>query len=234
MKQLYVRVLLLSVLSSFVVHQYTAAQCNCSGGVPATPIEHRFELAPTDAPTSQLIFPQFDASIGTLTCIVFRDTIHGTTTTTVRNKAGFPVEYTFLLTVSNTFKGPGGSFTHIQPVSTTYGPDVLDTYGEPGDIITYGPDPLFEDLIGVINLNTSLSPYIGTGNVIIEYSINGGVISLDGGLNYEFDVETIYSGSFSLTYYWCPASPLNNNIRNFAAYNKDGLVHLSWFGADEI
>ncbi|HEY8389245.1 MAG TPA: T9SS type A sorting domain-containing protein, partial [Parasegetibacter sp.] len=166
--------------------------------------------------------------------IVFNNTISGTTTTSVRNKAGMPVEYTFQLTVSNTFKGPGGSFTHMQPVITVYGPDLLDASGEPGDNITYGPDLLFDDLSGSRNINTTLSPYIGTGDVIIEYSINGGVISLDGGLNYEFEVTTIYSGTFSLTYYWCPASPLNNNIRNFAAYNKDGLVHLSWFGADEI
>jgi hypothetical protein len=188
--------------------QKIAAQCNCSPGVPATAVTYYYTLTPTDAPASMLTFPQFDAGIGDLSCITFRDTISGTTTTGVRNKASTAVDYTFELTVANTFKGPGSSFTYIQPVHVPYGPDNLTAYGTPGDTITYGPDNIISGLTGVKQI-TSTAPYLGAGNIDIEYSINGGVNSLDGGLNYAFSVATIYSGVFSLTYYWCPHTPLS-------------------------
>ncbi|HJU46092.1 MAG TPA: choice-of-anchor E domain-containing protein [Chitinophagaceae bacterium] len=205
----YLHTSMIGLLSICFSIQKVNAQCNCSPGVPASAVTYYYTLAPTDAPTSHLTFPQFNASIGTLSCITFRDTISGTTTTGVRNRASSAVDYTFDLTVSNTFKGPDGSFTYIQPLHVPYGPDILDAYGTPGDTITYGPGNIFSGLTGVKQI-LSTAPYLGIGNIDIEYTLNGGVTTLDGGFNYTFGVSTIYSGNFSLTYYWCPHTPLSS------------------------
>jgi len=62
------------------------------------------------------------------------------------------------------------------------------------------------------------------------YSINGGLITLDGGSNYNSSVTTVIGGTLHLTYYWCPTVPLGIAISNFSAYKQNGTVSLQWLG----
>lgn len=226
MKHVYLTTLVALVFIAAFIPQKLAAQCTCSGGLPATPLTYSFVLAPTMAAVSTLSFPQFDPSIGTLNCVQFRDTISGVSTTGVRNLDNTAKrEYTFLLTVANNISGPGISV--IQPFNKTYGPDSLDIFGLPGDTITYGPDTIFNNARRSVN-STSVASYIGLGTVNFTYTINGGLISLEGGLNYRDQITTNYWGNFGLTYFWCPASPLATTIAGFTATDKGKYVHLQW------
>jgi hypothetical protein len=75
--------------------------------------------------------------------------------------------------------------------------------------------------------------YLGMGAVNFTYSINGGMITLDGGSNYRSEVTTTIGGTMKLTYYWCPAIPLGATIKNFSVFKKDGIVSLQWLATND-
>src|SRR5690349_16007165 len=90
------------------------AQCNCSAGVPATPITYLDSFAPTTAASTTLSFPQFNPAIGTLSCLSVWDTASGITSTSALNKDLFDsVVYEFQLTLSSQLKGPAGGGINI-------------------------------------------------------------------------------------------------------------------------
>src|SRR5579871_6129023 len=117
------------------------AQCNCSPTVPATPISYYSSFPATNAASTTVSFPQFNPSIGTLSCLSLSDTVTGVTTTSALNKASSSITYKFQLTVSNDLAGPSGSDIDISnSYNRIYGPTTLARLGFPGDTVTYGPD----------------------------------------------------------------------------------------------
>ena len=232
MKRVYP--LLFTVMSFTVILPRSAeAQCTCTGGVPATPVDYYATFGPTNTSSTSVSFPQFNPSIGTLACLKFRDSISGVSTTHVTNTAPDSTQYEFLLTVSNNIKGPaGGGINIVQPYNQIYGPDSLAPFGMPGDTITYGPDTIFNNKTGSAS-STSTAPYLGTGNVSFTYTISGGVNSLEGGLNYLAGPTTIYWGEFHLTYYWCPAAPLATTIQDFTAVPNGNNILLQWLATNQ-
>ena len=201
-------------------------QCTCSGGDPATALTYRVSLDTTDAPSSTISFPKFNPSIGTLACVRFRDTLSLISTSDVINTASVPVSYRFLLSVTNDIIGPGISVN--ESATRTYGPTLLAQAGDPADRTIYGPDTLFKASTHS-NSGGSLASYLGsTGTVNFVYTVNGGLISTQGGINYTYQIVSKYWGGFSITYYWCPNLLLATNIKNFSAFKKDNAVLLKW------
>ncbi len=220
------------------------AQCNCSPGVPATPIVQSITIAPTTASQLTFSFPQFNPAIGTLSCVTLKDTITAVSTTGALNTGGrTPAGYTgppvstdstifsFLLALTNQVSGPGINISNS--FTKNYGPDTLSYFGTTGDSITYGPDNIINNPYGTASTGGN-SAYLGTGTVPFVYTINGGMISTQGGPNYTATVHTIYGGTLNLTYYWCPAVVLANNITNFTAFIKDKNAELQWTVENEI
>jgi hypothetical protein len=209
------------------------AQCNCSAGVPATPVDYFVTFSPTNTATTTINFPQFNPAIGTLACLSLKDSISGISTTHVQNTGSDTSQFEFLLTVSNNIKGPaGGGINIIQPYSIIYGPDSLAQLGVPGDSITYGPDTLFNNATSS-GSSTNTAPYLGLGDVAFSYTISGGVNSLEGGLNYTAAVTTVYWGEFHLTYYWCPAAALATTIQDFTAVPNGSSILLQWLANNQ-
>ena len=205
------------------------AQCNCSAGVPATPITYYVAFPPTNASSTTVSFPQFNPSIGNLACLTLKDTVSGVTVTTALNKAFDSTVYKFQLTVSNDLEGPAhGGISISNTYNRTYGPDTLAPLGFPGDTITYGPDTIFSNEMGSASTSTATGPYLGTGSVSFTYSLSGGVVSTQGGLNYTAGPTTNYWGNFGLTYYWCPAAALSTTITDFTATPDNGAILLQW------
>jgi hypothetical protein len=204
----------------------TYGQCTCSGGAPATPLTYYVSLDTTDAPSSLINFPKFNPSIGILSCITFKDTLSLISTSDVINTASVPVTYRFLLSVTNDIDGPGVSIN--ESATRNYGPTLLTQAGDSAARTIYGPDTLFKYSTHSTSTG-SVASYLGsTGNVSFVYTVNGGLISTQGGINYTYQIVSKYWGGFSLTYYWCPNLVLATNIKNFEAYKKDNAVLLKW------
>ncbi|HXD76322.1 MAG TPA: choice-of-anchor E domain-containing protein [Puia sp.] len=232
MKRVY-PLLFTAMLLAVTLPRTVSAQCTCTGGVPATPVDYYVTFSPTNTATTTVNFPQFNPAIGTLACLKLRDSISGVSTTHVQNTGSDTAEFEFLLTVSNNIKGPaGGGINIVQPYNMTYGPDSLAPLGVPGDTITYGPDTIFNNATGS-GSTTNTAPYLGLGQVAFTYTISGGVNSLEGGLNYTAGPTTIYWGEFHLTYYWCPAAPLAVSIQDFTAVPDASGILLQWLANNQ-
>ncbi|HTQ65204.1 MAG TPA: choice-of-anchor E domain-containing protein [Puia sp.] len=231
MKQVYILAIVGLAFIAVSIPQQGSAQCLCSGGIAATPITQSVTIAPTQTSVLTFTFQQFDPTIGTLSCVTMRDTISGVSTTYVLNTD--PVDtipYLFQLTVNNKISGPGIIVNQI--FNKTYGYDTLNPAGQPGDTITYGPDNIFNHATG--SGSTGGNPaYIGMGTVDFTYKINGGLVALDGGLNYKDSISTIIGGTINLTYYWCPSSPLGSLINSFTAIKKDKYILLQWLATND-
>ena len=212
------------------IPQVASSQCTCTGGVPATPISYLDSFAPTNGVSVTLSFPQFDPSIGTLACLSVWDTASGVTSTHATNLDDVDyVEYTFSLSLTASLTGPTGGGINISHTSTaTYGPSTLSPYGVIGDTITYGPDSLFKGTTGFGSTNSATAPYLGTGTAKFKFGISGGVLTTEGGVNYNAGPTTFYSGAVALTYFWCPSTPLATDIQNFTATPQGNNILLQW------
>lgn len=232
MKQHYTKLpiflLLFALLIYFPGKSYS--QCTCSGGLPATPIDYSVTLGLTNSSVLTFTFPQFDPSVGTLSCVRVKDTISGVTTTGALNTGIDTTAFLFQLTLNNKITGPGINITNL--VNKTYGYDTLGPFGTPTDSITYGPDPVFTNLPNTAQTGGNAA-YIGLGTVNFTYKINGGLIALDGGLNYNSSIVTDIGGTIALTYYWCPASALANGINSFSAFRIGNVINIKWTGENE-
>jgi Secretion system C-terminal sorting domain len=228
MKQVYSFAILAWVfLTAFT--QNAAAQCTCSGGLPATQVSYNATLPSSTNPSSTILFPQFNPAIGTLACVSFMDTITGISTTYVTNTAPSTVDYKFNLAINNDIEGPGVSVT--PDFSGVFGPDSLKGAGLPGDSITYGPVTVFSNHTDS-TVSSNVAAYLGGGTVGFTYTINGGLTTVKGGINYKDSISTIYSGQFGLSYFWCPSAPLASSITGFSATDKGKFVQLLWEAAN--
>ena len=216
--------LLLLVLAYIPPETY--GQCSCSNGDPATALTYYVRLDTSDAPSSTISFPKFNPSVGILVCVNFKDTLSLISTSEVINTASVPVSYRFLLNVTNDVAGP---FIGLNESATrNYGPTLLGQAGDPTDRTMYGPDTLFKYSTHSTS-PSGVASYMGsTGTVDFVYTVNGGLISTQGGINYLYQIVSKYWGGFRLTYYWCPNMVLATNIKNFFAYKKDNAVLLKW------
>jgi hypothetical protein len=139
------------------------------------------------------------------------------------------VQYAFLLSLTAALTGPSGGGINIsQSYTETYGPDSLAPFGEAGDTITYGPQAIFTNAPGFGSTNSDVTPYEGTGSIKFKYSISGGVLTTEGGANYNAGPTTFYSGAVQLTYYWCPTIILSETIQNFTATPQGTNILLQW------
>ncbi len=246
MKQIYSLAIVGMVFIAASIPQNMSAQCTCSGGIPATVLRYNATLAPTNVPSATINFPQFNPTTFPgfdLSCVTLFDTLSGVSTTGIRNLNSSTalldpsnpqysptgrMEYSSLLNVTTNILGPG--INQNKTFTTSYGPDSLGAFGQPDDTITYGPDNLFTNYKSS-KASTSVSSYIGTGNVSFTYGILGGLIITEGSLNYHAQIITTYSGQFGLTYYLCPSSPLATSISYFSAVKNKGSIDLQWLAA---
>lgn len=227
MKNFYTKTFFLLNLFVLVFYLPQQAQCLCSGGVPATPISQTITIPPTTISTLNFTFNQFNPALGTLNCVRVYDTITGVSTTGARNTGPDSTDFLFLLSLTNKVSGPGFSISH--PFSQTYGYDMLAPYNDPlsGDTITYGPTNIINFPTGTAS-TTGNAAYLGVGTVNIAYTINGGMITQDGGSNYKSSVATTIGGTVRLIYYYCPAALLASGLQNFTALKTGHNILLKW------
>ena len=229
MKNIYV--LLISCIA-LMLPEMAASQCACGGGAAPDSVVHNYTLPVNSSPSITISFPRFDPALGTLACLVYRDTLSAVSTTHVRNHDSADQEYSFRLTVNNQITAPGLSVNAY--MDKYYGPDLLSAYGKGIDSITYGPDTTFDRVTHQVTKSSGLSPFMGTGNVSFVYGISGGLISMAGGLNFSQNIQTSRWGSFKLAYFYCPNSVLASNIKNLSVNKNDQGAIVTWTTSNQI
>ena len=230
MKNLYLRGLLVSACVIIFLHPSPYAQCTCTGGIPATAIDQSISISPTTTSTLNFSFQQFNPAIGNLSCVSLHDTITGNSITGAGNTGPDSTAFLFQLTLTNKISGPGITMTHVY--NSVHGYDTLAPFGTPGDTITYGPENIITIPTG-LGTTGGNAAYLGLGTVNFTYSINGGMITLDGGSNYNSSVTTVIGGTLKLTYYWCPTVALGAEISNFSVFKNNGSISLQWLGTTD-
>ncbi|HEY2347692.1 MAG TPA: T9SS type A sorting domain-containing protein [Puia sp.] len=230
MKNLYVKGLFVSVSLFIFSCPSLYSQCTCTGGIPATAINQTITISPTTTSTLNFSFLQFNPAIGNLACVALHDTITGNSVTGAGNTGPDSTAFLFQLTLTNKITGPGITMTHVY--NSVHGYDTLAPFGIPGDTITYGPENIITFPTGIGNTGGNAA-YLGLGTVNFTYSINGGMITLDGGSNYNSSVTTVIGGTLKLTYFWCPTIPLGTAISNFSVFKKNGSISLQWLGTTD-
>ncbi|HEY2647684.1 MAG TPA: T9SS type A sorting domain-containing protein [Puia sp.] len=230
MKNLYLKGLFISVSLLIFSCPSLYSQCTCTGGIPATAVDQTIAISPTTTSTLNFSFQQFNPAIGNLACVALHDTITGNSVTGAGNTGPDSTAFLFQLTLTNKIAGPGITMTHVY--NSVHGYDTLAPFGIPGDTITYGPENIITFPTGIANTGGNAA-YLGLGTVNFTYSINGGMITLDGGSNYNSSVTTVIGGTLKLTYYWCPTIPLGTAISNFSVFKKNGSISLQWLGTTD-
>src|SRR5450432_165202 len=209
MKKLYFKIF---ILFFFVLQLYLpvklSAQCLCAAGVPATPIVQTISIPPSTVSTLTFNFQQFNPAVGTLSCVSLADTVTGVSYTGALNTGPDSTAFLFLLSLTSKISGPGILISHT--FTQTYGYDTLAPYGQPADTITYGPTNIITNPTGSGSTGGNAA-YLGLGTIPFTYSINGGMITQDGGSNYKSGVSTTIGGTLKLTYYYCPLAILATN-----------------------
>ncbi|MHA4811968.1 T9SS type A sorting domain-containing protein [Flavitalea flava] len=230
-----------------VIHlpRVSLAQCTCWTGNPATPVVANFTLTPTAISSASLSFTQFNPALGDLSCMKFDYNISASSIIGARNLAPstallLPTDpeysptgrkkYRFSLVTSATISGSG--ISTVDPFFTNFGPDSLGAYGQPDDSITYGPTTIINNFSG----STAVAPsgaYMGAGTAFLSYSLSGGLNTLQGGINFSQKIQTSLWGTFSMTYYWCPARPLASSIKDLTAFPGNNTIQIQWLTDNE-
>ncbi len=232
MKNVYLVIVASCACLMTFVPQHSAAQCTCTGGLPATPITQSITISPTVTSALTFNFQQFDPSIGTLSCVSLKDTITVITLSSALNTGPDSTAFLFNLAVPTKITAPGIVLT--KTFTKIYGYDTLAPHGVPGYSIAYGPDTLANNYTASGGTGGNAS-YQGAGTIGIVYAITGGGLTvLDGGLNDTTAVSTTLQGTINLTYYWCPAAFLAYSMTNFTAAKNGNYIQLKWQAQDEL
>src|ERR1700722_17493981 len=101
MKKIYLLYAIFCILTGFISANTTFGQCSCAAGITPNSVTYLQTLKSTNAASSTISFPQFDPSLGTLTCVKFEDTISGVTSSIIQNSGSTTTLFSFLLTVAN-------------------------------------------------------------------------------------------------------------------------------------
>jgi len=218
--------------SCFASSQSTFAQCTCGNGATPDSVVHNFTLAPTANFSSTITFPKFDPSIGTLACVNLSAVITAVSNLSIRNLDSTQRDYAFQYTQAVSFSGPGG-LSSFASTNLFYGPTTLDPYGTGIDSVHYGPDTPFKNH-RLSKTTGNVAPYLGAGNVSINYTNTGSTLLLQGSNNYQSTVSTFAWGDFKLIYYWCSPITLPTGMKSFYAIKKDNKVLLQWLTQNEI
>lgn len=223
-KQLYTLIFILG--SCLAANEKAKAQCPCTNGDTPDSVVHTFTLPPTSDFSSAIIFPKFNPATGTLNCVSLTANITAVANLGIRNRDSAQRDYEFLYTQSISVSGPGGLFANAT-TTKDYGPSTLEPFGTTGDSVHYGPDtPFMNKKLARTVSNTS--PYLGTGNISMNFNNTGSTLLLQGSNNYQATITTIAWGEFRLVYYYCSASVLASGMKGFTAIRRNKEIALQW------
>ncbi len=178
-------------------------------------------------------FPQFNDTVGLLTCLRLSDTVTTVVNYNLENKLDTTEDYIFETYRRSQFTGPDGFFSSVVSPPKDYGPYSLGPYDPVGhdDEVDVGPDTVFNK-----NAHTQYfggSPaYYGQGNVTLNYLTTSTFTILTGSDNAVIKLKAYTRLDAQLVYYWCPFSVLATNLSAFDVSAKDNNIIITWKAND--
>lgn len=232
MKQWYTIIISAVILCSVSVPLRTSAQCACPNGDPVDSVvqtKSRGGILPFNTP---LIFSQFDPSVGLLSCIRFSGRVNTILNMDLVNRDSTArVIYEMNYTRVTSFTAPGISVSASE--NRVYGPfDLGQASVDPDTAVQIGPDTIFHDRF-LITQTSNVVPYIGSGDISINYYNNGSYLMTQGNDNFRLIVAANSTVVGRLIYYWCPNIVLSNSIERFSVLRNENTINLQWYTSND-
>ena len=211
------------------------AQCNCPPGQEPNTLVHT-QVISTSLEVTNLQFPKFDATLGTLSCATVNAAITSVVRIRLENDEAFDLTYRLKYERSSTISGPGLNPTLVHSFGKNYGP--FNLAASDGEIFS-GPDfvmtpydTVLRDVVltGVVSGN--ISEFLGTDSINYEYLITGRSI-ITGGGNYLGGPNTRDHINFQLIYTYCTPMLLSASMNDFTVEHVNGNAILNWTDNDD-
>lgn len=235
MKTFYLKTAIsIAVIFALVIPLDVWAQCNCGGNSTAQQVQYSV-YKQTSSDSTRFIFPQFDASLGNLSCVELDINVISRVRIRLENEEEFPVNYLISYSKGTNFEGEGISGTLTGNFSKNYGPYYL-LEGD-GNFFS-GPDFIQTDFDTMINTNINrvikgnVVPFLGNDSVSYVYYISVSSL-ISGSGNYLGGPQTIDQVWFTLTYYYCIPGVLDKDFKDFSVSSSNNIANLNWTIASE-
>lgn len=225
---------LYTVLSFTVIlffSEHSLSQCTCSDGSTPDSLQYSQYEDSMISTSMVLTFPQFDPSMGILTCFKMADSVTSIANYNIQNNQDSAIDYEFLSQRTSKIIGPGGFSNLITSTQQDWGPYHLQPKGSTGDSVNVGPDTAFYKTYSE-KYGPSNAAFYGTGTVNFTYFSTSSITFLSASSNAIFTLRAYTRLYAQLTYYWCPSSVLATTLTNFTALRQNGNVLLQWWVND--
>lgn len=240
MKQRYTNVPYFAALFTllFYLPTHSYSQCTCSNGnAPQTLVVQQSKLILPINDSTDFVLPQFDPSLGQLTCANVFSYISSVIRMRLENDEIYPLTYRINYSRTDRIMGPGLVPDLTSSFSKNYGPYNLaesdGNYFSGPDFVTVGPDSVLKNKNINRTISSGLATFLGYGTLTYNYKATGRT-TVTGGVNYLFSVNSQDYVTVGITYSYCPAVLLASGMNNFTAQLKDATdVQLSWITPNE-
>ncbi len=214
---------------TFTTPHLLFSQCTCANGdTPDSLIYHRYYDS-IIATNTAINFPQFNDTIGVLSCIRMSDTVTTVVNYNLENNLNSTEDYNFETYRRSQFTGPASFFSSVLSPAKTYGPFTLASYDPSGsdDKVDVGPDTVFNKN-HYTKYAAANSAYYGYDSVTFNYLTTSTFTILTGSDNAIIKLRAYTRLDVELIYYWCPFSVLETHLSGFSALMKDNKVLVRW------
>ncbi|KAA9035852.1 T9SS type A sorting domain-containing protein [Ginsengibacter hankyongi] len=224
MKKLYPHLIFAIFLFST---QKIKSQCTCSDGSIPDSISYNQNFDSIVTTNTVISFPQFDPTIGVLTCFRLRDTVSTVVNYNLQNNLPDTTVYNFETFRRSQFTGPGSFFTSVTSAPKDFGPYTLSPKDSAGDNVDIGPDTVFNKRTDE-KYGSSNSAFYGTGTVDFNYLNTSTFTILTGSDNAIFTLKAYTRLKVQLVYYWCPLVVLETHLTGFNLSLRNNNVLVQW------
>jgi hypothetical protein len=241
MKKLYIKNLFAFFFTLIILLCCHTIEAQCPAGHPPGSTAYDTTIVTPPGVNTMLVkFPQFDPSLGMVTCVKLCISITGVVDSlSVENNSASPQIANIFYTRTDSIFGPGLASPLTNNINYSYPPFILGaTDGTPGsgpDFASISHDTLLNasTQCGTISDSAALSQFYGHDSVTYTYKITAfTIVSCTGG-NYNSTVATSAFVHFHFEYCSCPGVVLPLNIKEFfvnkMAANK---AELKWSDYD--
>ena len=219
------------LLVIFIIPHKIFSQCTCANGKAPDSLVYNRHYDSIIATNTPIHFPQFNDTMGIISCIRLSDTVTTVVNYSLENNISEAADYNFETYRRSQFSGPGGFFSSLNSQAKTYGPFTLGAYDPSGadDKVEIPSDTVFNKSY-YTKYSPGASAYYGHTNdsVTFNYLTTSTFTILTGSDNAIIKLSAYTRLDVQLVYYWCPYSVLATHLNGFTTLLKDNNVIVHW------